>query len=134
MMNTAPAALDFPALDGRPVTEAHVRDCRENGHAAHTVDGVPTGVCPRCGEVDAMIADTVEFLVCADCAIVIANGDASGIEDAESHLAAMDRELATVRDVVIVGDADLGFHADTCGGCGYFAATDDWHGAIATRR
>lgn len=25
--------------------------CRERGHASHTVDGEPTGVCPRCGEV-----------------------------------------------------------------------------------
>jgi hypothetical protein len=46
-----PAPLDFPALDGRPVTEAHARVCREQGHAAHTVNGRPTGVCPRCGHV-----------------------------------------------------------------------------------
>lgn len=40
----------FPALNGEPVTEAHARTCREQGHATHTVDGVDSGTCPRCGE------------------------------------------------------------------------------------
>lgn len=44
-------ALDFPALNGQPVTEAHAQVCRERGHATHTVDGVDSGTCPRCGEV-----------------------------------------------------------------------------------
>lgn len=43
--------LDYPALDGRPVTEAHARRCYEYEHATHKVDGKDTGVCPRCGEV-----------------------------------------------------------------------------------
>lgn len=42
---------DFPALEGRGVTEAHARYCREHGHATHTVNGADTGICPRCGEV-----------------------------------------------------------------------------------
>lgn len=42
---------DFPALNNEPVTERHARICREQGHATHTVDGVDTGVCPRCGDV-----------------------------------------------------------------------------------
>lgn len=42
---------DFPALDGRPVTEGHAKVCAAQGHAHHTVDGADTGVCPRCGVV-----------------------------------------------------------------------------------
>ena len=41
----------FPALEGDVVTEAHARICRERGHAFHTIDGVDTGCCPRCGVV-----------------------------------------------------------------------------------
>ena len=41
---------DFPALTGDVVTERHARICREIGHATHTVEGVPSGICPRCGE------------------------------------------------------------------------------------
>lgn len=47
-MNTH--SLDYPALDGRTVTEAHARYCRENGHATHTTDGQTDTVCPRCGD------------------------------------------------------------------------------------
>lgn len=43
--------LDFPALDGRPVTQGHANMCTSKGHATHTVNGVDTGVCPRCGDV-----------------------------------------------------------------------------------
>lgn len=42
---------DYPALDGRPVTQGHADICQREGHATHTVDGVDTGTCPRCGEV-----------------------------------------------------------------------------------
>ena len=41
----------FPALTGDVVTERHARICRERGHATHTVDGVDSGICPRCGDV-----------------------------------------------------------------------------------
>lgn len=41
----------FPALYGEPVTEWHANLCRERGHASHTVDGVASLSCPRCGEV-----------------------------------------------------------------------------------
>lgn len=44
-------ALDYPALEGRAVTEAHAKICHLNGHAVRTLDGVPTPLCPRCGEV-----------------------------------------------------------------------------------
>jgi predicted RNA-binding Zn-ribbon protein involved in translation (DUF1610 family) len=44
-------SLDFPALEGRVVTEAHSRVCTERGHATHTIDGVSSGSCPRCGDV-----------------------------------------------------------------------------------
>lgn len=42
--------LDHPAVNGRPVTEAHAQYCRDNGHASHTVDGITSPVCPRCGD------------------------------------------------------------------------------------
>lgn len=42
--------LDYPALTGGVVTEVHTRTCAERGHASHTVAGVDSGVCPRCGE------------------------------------------------------------------------------------
>jgi hypothetical protein len=44
-------ALSYPALAGEPVTEGHSQWCKQNGHATHTVDGVDTGLCPRCGDV-----------------------------------------------------------------------------------
>jgi hypothetical protein len=42
--------IDFPVVDGRPVTEAHVKICADRGHATHVVNGVDSGFCPRCGE------------------------------------------------------------------------------------
>ena len=63
-----------------------------------------------------------EITICGDCAIVIANGDASGIEDADAHLAAMDATLTG--PTVVIGDADTGFRTDTCGACGTYTATD----------
>ena len=72
-----------------------------------------------------------EFPICADCAIVLVNGDASGIEDADAHLAAMDEYLAGVRNVIVLGSADTGFRTDTCGACGTYTATDDWYDATA---
>lgn len=50
-------ANDFPIIDGRPVTEAHARICADRGHATHTVDGVVSGICPRCGDVTTLEAD-----------------------------------------------------------------------------
>jgi len=69
-----------------------------------------------------------EITICGDCAIVIANGDASGIEDADAHLAAMDATLTG--PTVVIGDADTGFRTDTCGACGTYTATDEWFDAI----
>lgn len=57
---TRVSALDYPALDGRGVTQAHARYCADHGHATHTVDGTPTGTCPRCGEVDTRDADAYQ--------------------------------------------------------------------------
>lgn len=44
---------DYPAAEGRTVTEGHAQLCRERGHATTIRDGVDQGVCPRCGEVTA---------------------------------------------------------------------------------
>jgi hypothetical protein len=41
--------LDFPAVNGRPVTQAHANICAKYGHATHTVNGVVSNLCPRCG-------------------------------------------------------------------------------------
>lgn len=43
--------LVMAALRGEPVTQAHTDYCAAHGHAAHTVDGVASETCPRCGEV-----------------------------------------------------------------------------------
>jgi len=40
----------YAAVSGQVVTEAHVKACAAEGHKTHTVDGVDTGICPRCGE------------------------------------------------------------------------------------
>lgn len=45
------ATMTYPALNGEIVTKRHARICREQGHATHTVDGVDTGICPRCGDI-----------------------------------------------------------------------------------
>ena len=42
-------ALQMPALTGDVVTERHTALCQTRGHATHTVAGVDTGTCPRCG-------------------------------------------------------------------------------------
>jgi hypothetical protein len=79
----------------------------------------------------ATTADLIEFVVCADCAIVIANDDSSGIEDADAHLAAMTAGLAGLASVVIEGPADTGFRTDECGGCLGWMGTDEWFAASA---
>ncbi len=50
-MGFRPRLNDFPAMYGNPVTEGHVANCRERGHASHKVAGADQGVCPRCGAV-----------------------------------------------------------------------------------
>lgn len=44
-------ATDYPALEGRPVTQGHADHCATKGHATYTCDGVVGGTCPRCGVV-----------------------------------------------------------------------------------
>lgn len=41
--------IEYPALNGEVVTEAHARICRERGHATYTQDGIESDFCPRCG-------------------------------------------------------------------------------------
>lgn len=43
--------LSYPALNGQTITEGHAQYCRDNGHAVHTVDGVKSTLCPRCGAI-----------------------------------------------------------------------------------
>lgn len=43
--------IDFPAVDGRVVTEAHAKICRERGCSTYVKNGMDMGFCPRCGEV-----------------------------------------------------------------------------------
>ena len=47
----ADKSKSFPILTGDVVTQGHANYCAEHGHATHKVDGVDTGVCPRCGAV-----------------------------------------------------------------------------------
>ena len=60
---TAPAIPAFPALDGLPVTQRHADQCARFEHATHTVDGVDSGVCPRCGEVTIEAPDDLDLLL-----------------------------------------------------------------------
>lgn len=46
---SAVSALDYPAVDGRVVTQGHADYCATHGHAKYVKDGVPQGMCPRCG-------------------------------------------------------------------------------------
>lgn len=41
--------LSYPAVNGETVTEGHVKYCTANGHATHTINGIPSAYCPRCG-------------------------------------------------------------------------------------
>ena len=74
---------------------------------------------------------TVEFLVCDDCAIVIVNDDSSGIADAERHRARMEIGLSSVRDVIVSGEADIGWVMEWCGACEQFLFTNSWYRATA---
>lgn len=73
----------------------------------------------------------IEIVVCQDCTMVLVNGDSSGIEDADAHLARMDATLPA-GEVIFTCDCDDhgGFRTETCGACGVYTATDDWHDAV----
>lgn len=66
------ALLDYPAAEGRPVTDAHRARCREHGHARHLVDGAE-GACPRCGEVADPPRVTIEEIT-AELSVAINGG------------------------------------------------------------
>jgi hypothetical protein len=63
---------DFPMLRGAPVTEAHARICRERGHAVHSINGVASDRCPRCGDLRKNSTTTDAFAEDADSATAIA--------------------------------------------------------------
>jgi len=75
---------DFPALDGRPVTQAHTDKCARDGHASHKRDGVDAGVCPRCGAVTAP-AEPVELEVERTDTADPMSGDYLGEPEAEAR-------------------------------------------------
>lgn len=43
--------MNFPAVSGEVVTEAHVKICKERGHASYSKNGVEADFCPRCGDL-----------------------------------------------------------------------------------
>lgn len=43
-------ATSYPALNNDVVTQGHSDYCADTGHASHTVGGVLSTFCPRCGE------------------------------------------------------------------------------------
>lgn len=59
-------ALGFPALEGRTVTQAHVKKCNQQGHAVHTVEGVASPLCPRCGAAPRTRATVTNTLTTAE--------------------------------------------------------------------
>lgn len=44
-------SMDYPAIDGRVITQGHADYCATNGHATYLKEGVKMGFCPRCGAV-----------------------------------------------------------------------------------
>lgn len=48
--DTRPLYADLACANGDTVKEGHLRYCRDNGHAGHSVNGAPIGTCPRCGD------------------------------------------------------------------------------------
>lgn len=52
-INLTRTAMEYPALNGEVVTQRHADYCADNGHAVHTVNGVISQQCPRCGEAKA---------------------------------------------------------------------------------
>lgn len=74
---TTISELESPALSGEAVTGRHVRQCRDRGHATHTVNGHDSERCPRCGEVTQPLSATEQIVtplgeipaldVCAEC-------------------------------------------------------------------
>lgn len=47
-MSARDYALDYTALETGWATQGAADYCTANGHATHRVDGVDTGICPRC--------------------------------------------------------------------------------------
>ncbi len=42
--------LSYPAINGETVTQGHADYCKAEGHGTHTVNGVVSPLCPRCGQ------------------------------------------------------------------------------------
>lgn len=106
----APRTLDFPAAEGRTVTEGHAAICRERGHAVHRVDGVATGVCPRCGEVTEAGADDRPAQLPAgpdaDLALAVAAGVAAPTAPAEGDCARCHRRVYRLQDGSLVANGE----------------------------
>lgn len=72
----------------------------------------------------AAAVDLVEVALCADCSIVISNGDTSGLERPDEHLEAMERNGGGLLFVVTCTGEDHegceAFRWATCGACGRY--------------
>jgi predicted RNA-binding Zn-ribbon protein involved in translation (DUF1610 family) len=74
MTNTTTTRPDFPAMEGRPVTQQHTDACAVQGHATWFVNGVDNG-CPRCGavtDVNTLPGDDPLAWPCLQCGAPIA--------------------------------------------------------------
>lgn len=95
---------DYPAAEGRPVTDAHARMCAERGHATWTRDGRDSGTCPRCGEVD-------EDALADNPVIDYEDDDQADAEDDERPFcewyALCDREAIGTTKHPIIGDVPI---------------------------
>lgn len=111
-------ALDYPALEGRTVTQGHADYCQAHGHATHNQDGVAQPHCPRCGDLLSVWAvtklahpavrdyrdDCPECLALVDQAISHAQATGSkgatygvgAAEQADNHSATVARALQVV--------------------------------------
>lgn len=93
--------LSYPAVNGEVVTQGHADYCAEHGHAKHTIDGVVSPLCPRCGaDKTSEVAAVITFTPCgAGHAIVNMNnrpiGDASR-KHGFIHYRTRDRKITAV--------------------------------------
>lgn len=86
--NDAPkvSLLDYPAVDGRGVTEAHAKICRDRGCVSYVKNGMDMGFCPRCGEITTSEEQVTEEEIMAESAKTefFPHGDARNFDSHEA--------------------------------------------------